>query len=205
MALLEKLGRKDLSPSKQFRLRHLWLRQGLSVRRLRKSRQDFLDLYDASINFIDLQVGRLLEGLSTMGLLGNTIIVLTSDHGEGFLEREAREHFPTLATQEIIRVPLLIRLPKDRKTPGPVTQPFSLMDLLPTVLDMAGLDFPPSFTGRSRWPALQNGEFWEDPAITEMIYRESENPRRRINVPGPRLLAATADRYKLIINFAKGF
>jgi arylsulfatase A-like enzyme len=204
MTMLEKLGRKDLSPSQQFRLRQLWLRQDISNRRLRKSCQDFLDLYDASIHFIDLQVGRLLEALSRRGLLENTIIVLTSDHGEAFLERGVREHSPTLATQEIIRVPLLIRPPDGRATPlAPVAHPFSLIDLLPTLIDIAGLDCPSTFSGQNRWPALQNGESWEDPAITEMVYRESANPRSRINVPGPRLLAATTNRYKLIINFAK--
>ena len=202
--ILEKLGRKDLSPRKQFRLRHLWLRQDLSNKRLKKYRQDFIDLYDASISAIDSQVGRLLEALDAMGLRDNTIIVLTSDHGEAFLERGVSDHLPVLATQEIIRVPLLIRLPKDRKTPGPVTQPFSLIDLLPTVLDMAGLDCPPSFTGRSRWPALQNRESWEDPAITEMIYSHILNPLDRINPIGPRLLAASTDHYKLTINFANG-
>ena len=204
MQMLEKLGRKDLTPQKQFRLRHLWLRPDLSVKRLRKSRQDFLDLYDACISCIDSQVGRLLEALDTMGLLENTMIVLTSDHGEAFLERGERDHLPVLATQEIIRVPLLIRLPKVRPTLSQVERPFSLMDLLPTVLDMAGLKCPPSFTGRSRWPALQNGEAWEDPAITEMIYSQNLNPLDRINSPGSRLLTATTDRYKLTINFAKG-
>jgi len=202
--MLEKLGRKDLSPPKQFRLRHLWLRQDLPTKRLWKYRKDYIDLYDASIAAIDSQIGRLLDALDTMGLRENTIIVLTSDHGEAFLERGISDHLPALATQEIIWVPLLIRLPKDRTYPGPVTRPFSLMDLLPTLLAIAGLDCPPSFTGRSRWPALQNGESWEDPAITEMIYSHNLNPLDRINPPGPRLLAATDDRYKLTINFANG-
>jgi arylsulfatase A-like enzyme len=204
MKVLKALGREDLSPQKQFRLRHLWLRQDLPVKRLRKSRQDFLDLYDACISSLDSQVGRLLEALDTMGLLENTMIVLTSDHGEAFLERGERDHLPVLATQEILRVPLLIRLPKLRPTLSQVDRPFSLMDLLPTVLDMAGFKCPPSFTGRSRWPALQNGEAWKDPAITEMIYSQKLNPLDRINSPGPRLLTATTDRYKLTINFAKG-
>jgi arylsulfatase A-like enzyme len=202
--MLEKLNREDLSLQKQFRMHHLWFRHELSDKRLRKYRQDFLDLYDACISAIDSEVGRLLKTLDAMGLLENTIIVLTSDHGEAFLERGTRDHLPILATQEIIRVPLMIRLPKGRSTLGLVARPFSHMDLLPTVFDMAGLDCPPSFTGWSRWPALQHAESWEDPAITEMIYRQNLNPPDRINTPGHRLLTATTDRYKLTINFAKG-
>ena len=204
MQMLEKLGRKDITPQKQFRLRHLWSSQSVSVKRLRHYRQDFLDLYNACILSIDSQVGRLLEALDTMGLLKNTMIVLTADHGEAFLERGERDHLPVLATQEIIRVPLLIRLPKVRPTLSQVDRPFSLMDLLPTVLDMAGVKCPPSFTGRSRWPALQNGEAWKDPAITEMIYSQNLSSLDRINSPGLRLLTATTDCYKLTINFAKG-
>ena len=204
MHMLEKLGRKDLSPPKQFRLRHLWLRGDISVKRLRQSRPDFIDLYDACISCIDSQLGRLLETLDSMGLFDNTIIILTSDHGEAFLERGEKDHLPVFATQEIIQVPLLIRLPQGRPILAPVDRPFSLMDLLPTVLDMAGLECPPSFRGRSRWPALQNGEAWEDPAITEMIYSQNLNPLDRINSPGSRLLTATTDRYKLTINFAEG-
>jgi arylsulfatase A-like enzyme len=205
MKILGKLGRKDLSPQKQYRLRHLWLSQDVSVKRLQTYRQDFLDLYDACVFWIDSQVGRLLEALDTMGILKNTIIVLTADHGEAFLERGERDHLPVLATQEIIRVPLLIHYPQDRPPLCPITQPFSLMDLLPTLLDIAGLDCPPSFTGQTRWPALKKGETWEDPAITEMIYSHKLNPLGQINhPPGPRLLAATTDHYKLIINFAKG-
>jgi arylsulfatase A-like enzyme len=89
--MLEQLGRNDLSLSKQFRLRHLWLRD-LPARRLWKYRQDLLYLYDACIAGIDSQVGRLLEALENRDNFSNTIIVLTADHGEAFLERGERYH-----------------------------------------------------------------------------------------------------------------
>jgi arylsulfatase A-like enzyme len=200
---LEQLGRNDLSLSKQFRLRHLWLRD-LPARRLWKYRQDLLYLYDACIAGIDSQVGRLLEALENRDNFSNTIIVLTADHGEAFLERGERYHYPVSAAQEIIRVPLLIRLPSGNLAINLISQPFGLIDLLPTVLDIAGLACPSCFTGRSRWPALKSGEPWDDPAITEMIYNHNLNPLKRINPPGYRLVAATEEGHKLIMNFEIG-
>lgn len=201
---LKKLGRADLSPKKMFKLRNIWLRKDLSAKRLLGHREDFLALYDACISAIDSQLGRLLDTLGNRGYLDHTIIVLTADHGEAFLEHGERDHHPALATQELINVPLFIRLPGGRKTMRQVGLPFSHIDLLPTILDMAGLPCPSAFVGRSRWPALRNGEPWQDPAITEMVYGHDLSPKGRFTSPGYRLLAATDEHYKLVINFAKG-
>jgi len=201
---LKRLGRADLSPKKMFKLRNIWLRNDLSVKRLLRHREDFLALYGACIFAIDSQLGRLLDTLGDRGCLEHTIIVLTADHGEAFLEHGERDHHPTLATQELINVPLFIRLPGGQQAARQVALPFSHIDLLPTILDMAGLGCPSAFVGQSRWPALKNGQPWHDPAITEMVYGHDLSPKGRFTSPGFRLLAATDERYKLVINFAKG-
>lgn len=198
------LGRADISPKKMFKLRNILLRQDLSAKRLMPYREDCLALYDACISSVDSQLGRLFGALGNRGGLDHTLIVLTADHGEAFLERGERDHHPLLATQEIINVPLLIRLPRSRRTVRQVGLPFSQIDLLPTILDIGGLPCPPSFAGQSRWAALRDGAAWEDPAITEMVYGYDLSPKRRFNPPGLRLLAATGDRDKLVVNFAKG-
>jgi arylsulfatase A-like enzyme len=201
---LKKLGRTDLSPKKMFKLRNIWLRNDLSAKRLLRHREDFLALYDACIFAIDSQLGRLLDTLGDRGCLDHTIVVLTADHGEAFLEHGERDHHPALATHELINVPLFIRLPGGRQAARQVALPFSHIDLLPTILDMAGLSCPSAFAGQSRWPALKDGRPWHDPAITEMVYGHDLSPKGRFTLPGFRLLAATGERYKLVINFAKG-
>jgi arylsulfatase A-like enzyme len=201
---LGKLGRADISLKKMFKLKNIWLRKDLSTKRLMNYRKDFVALYDACISFIDSQLGRLFDALSSSGSLGSTLIVLTADHGEAFLERGERDHHPVLVTQELINVPLFIRLPAGQQLVEKVGLPFSHIDLLPTMLDMAGLACPPAFTGKSRWPALKHGKPWQEPAITEMVYGYDLNPKGRFNPAGFRLLAATDDRYKLVINFATG-
>lgn len=98
------------------------------------------DAYDAEILFTDHHIGRMLDGLQERGLLEDTLIVLTSDHGEGLDEAEDhghRFHGPVLY-DEAIRVPLIFAGPG--LEPRTVTTPVSLIDLAPTLLDLAALE-----------------------------------------------------------------
>ena len=95
----------------------------------------------------DLLVG-LLDALERENLERRTILVVTSDHGEGF-----GEHFWTRhgldAHDEAILVPMLIRAP-DRIAAGlRVDEPVGLMDLMPTLLELLGVDSPAGLQGRS--------------------------------------------------------
>ena len=109
---LKRLGRADLSPKKMFKLRNIWLRNDLSVKRLLRHREDFLALYDACIFAIDSQLGRLLDTLGDRGCLDHTIIVLTADHGEAFLETWRAGPSSRLGIPGTHNVPLFIRLPQ---------------------------------------------------------------------------------------------
>jgi arylsulfatase A-like enzyme len=105
-----------------------------------------LALYDGEIRFTDDHVGRILDHLAARGLDASTLVLVTSDHGEEFLEHGSWEHQKTLY-EEVVRVPLLLRgpgVPVRREAAQA-----SVIDVAPTILDWAGLPIPPSVQGRS--------------------------------------------------------
>jgi arylsulfatase A-like enzyme len=105
-----------------------------------------LALYDGEIRYADTEVGRVLDHLAARGLDRSTLVVITSDHGEEFLDHGSWEHQKTLY-EEVVRVPLALR--------GPGLEPrrektqVSLLDVAPTILAWAGVTAPASVTGRS--------------------------------------------------------
>jgi len=103
-------------------------------------------LYDGEIRYTDDQIGRLLAHIDRRRLDRNTLLVLTSDHGEEFLEHGAFEHQRTLY-DEVIRVPLVMRRPDriHRRILGQT----SILDIAPTILEWAGLPPIPGARGRS--------------------------------------------------------
>jgi arylsulfatase A-like enzyme len=106
------------------------------------------DLYDAEIAGLDAEIGRLLDAMRAEGLLENTMVVVTSDHGEGLGEHGWLEHGAFLH-RELLRVPLLVRYP-DRASAGTrVTDLVRLHDVFPTVLETCGLPVPSGLDGRT--------------------------------------------------------
>jgi arylsulfatase A-like enzyme len=105
-----------------------------------------LALYDGEVRYADDEVGRFLDHLQARGLAGSTLVVVTSDHGEEFLEHGSWEHQKTLY-EEVLRIPLVVAGPGvvPRREPAQV----SLLDVAPTVLAWAGLAAPAGFQGRS--------------------------------------------------------
>jgi arylsulfatase A-like enzyme len=96
-----------------------------------------LDLYDGEVNYVDDQLGRLFEKLEEMGLMSSTAIIFTSDHGEEFKDHGSMGHKETLY-DEVARVPLIMTLPRRLAASQVIEDPVSLVDVLPTVLDLVG-------------------------------------------------------------------
>lgn len=112
--------------------RYKWRDQGLDRNLLRVMRA----YYYACISFIDYQVGRILDRLTALGQLDNTLILFTSDHGEHLGDRGCfgkRTYQDTCA-----RVPLLARLPGRLEGGARCDRPASLVDVMPTILDACG-------------------------------------------------------------------
>lgn len=105
-------------------------------------------IYDAGIHFVDSHLGRLFEDLRRRGLFDRTAIVITSDHGEAFLDHSLFMHQEVY--DPLLRVPLIVRLPSDAKTrEGKVVEdPVQLADIVPTLLGLAGAEIPEQMTGR---------------------------------------------------------
>ena len=105
------------------------------------------DLYDGEIAGLDEEVGRLLERMRVSGLLDNTLVVIVSDHGEGLGEHGWMEHGFSLH-REILRVPLIVRLPGGSAS-SRVSDVVLLEDVLPTILEVCGLGAPEGLRGES--------------------------------------------------------
>jgi arylsulfatase A-like enzyme len=98
-----------------------------------------VDLYDGEIVHTDAHIGRLLAALEALGLADNTIVVLMADHGEEFWDHGRDTHGKTLY-REVVRVPLGIRVPG--MPARRVKEPMSLVDLMPTLLELLGITPP---------------------------------------------------------------
>jgi len=110
--------------------------------------------YDEYVLYLDREFARLFEYLETSGVLENTWVVLTSDHGELF-ERGIRGHIAPLLYQPVLRVPLLIFEP-GRKSRLDVHAATSAIDLLPTLLHVTG-EPPAAWTEGSLLPPFAEG------------------------------------------------
>jgi arylsulfatase A-like enzyme len=96
--------------------------------------------YDEYLAYTDAEFGRLLDYLERSGVLDSTYVILTSDHGQLF-ERGIHAHMTETLYEPIIRVPLLISKPGQRRRED-VQEPTSCVDLAPTLLQLTGQPIP---------------------------------------------------------------
>ena len=198
---LELFGEDSLTPSKARHLNDYWNRFDIGSERLRGHRDKIIAMYNSGIRWVDAQLARLVEILRQFKLWENCIFALTADHGEEFLEHDCRFHAPSLV-EELIHVPLLLRVPGAKKKPVS-SNPFSLLHLVPTLLASAELPIPSEFQGQSHWKEIQEATPWSEPAIAECI-AGCTNPFNLEKRRGARLLAVREARYKLLLNFDTG-
>ena len=109
---------------------------------------DAKDVYDAEVAEADRRVGVVLDALRGAGALDDAIVVVTADHGEEFVDHGGLLHGSTLY-EEVIHVPLVFVATGGARGVG-VDEPVELIDVAPTLLDLAGVPASPSFRGRSR-------------------------------------------------------
>ncbi len=104
-------------------------------------------LYRAELANNDAAFGELLAHLKAKGLYDNTLIVFVSDHGEELLDREKLGHLYKVF-QELVRIPLVVKLPGQESAGARVVAPCQVTDLMPTLLSRAGLPVPVEVSGR---------------------------------------------------------
>ena len=144
------------------------------------------DLYDAEIKWTDQQIGRLFDELQRLPSTPNTIIVITSDHGDSM-----GEHTVPLGThgtalyRELQHVPMIFYIPDN--APHTINGAVSNLDIVPTIAALVGIDVHDlSFEGKSEIPAIFYGK--ED--RERIVFAET-------NAPTPQR-AAISEQYKLI-------
>jgi arylsulfatase A-like enzyme len=177
-----------------------WNREDIGARRLQGRHEEVVALYDAGIRWVDSQIGRLVDKLRRLKLWDNCVFAVTADHGEEFLEHGGRYHSPAKLTEELIHVPLLLH---GSKASGLKihSEPFSLIDLAPTLLDSLDIPAPATFRGTSLWAQDREVDSASPPAIVESI-ATCKNPFESERRTGPRILAIRESVFKLVIDFA---
>ncbi|MFE5776840.1 arylsulfatase [Brachybacterium sp. NPDC056505] len=119
--------------------------------------QDVRAGYYGSIEFIDLQINRLMENLNDLGLLETTAIAFVSDHGEMLGDHDM--YRKSVAYEGSAHIPFLLHVPaalrEDGAAPREVDEIVELRDLMPTLLDLAGVAIPEGVDGESLLPALR--------------------------------------------------
>lgn len=115
-----------------------------------EQKQKAIAAYYASVSYMDAQVGKVLKTLKEEGLEENTIVVFTSDHGFHLGEHEF--WMKVSLHEESVKVPMMIKVPGNK--PAKVNSFTELIDLYPTLADLAGLEYPKAIQGKSLKPLL---------------------------------------------------
>ena len=148
--------------------------------------------YDAELRYVDEQVGAFCDSLHRRNLFETSLIVLTSDHGEGLGEHGEKTH-GYFIYQSSLWVPLIVHWPVGSGSfPTKIDEPARLMDLSPTILHSAGIAQPPEFQGRSLLDFLRS----DGSKIPRDVYSESLYAHRHFGCSHLRSLRM--GRYKYI-------
>ncbi|MEZ4368199.1 MAG: sulfatase [Kofleriaceae bacterium] len=144
------------------------------------------DLYDGELHYTDRHIGRLLDELSRMPGADRTIVVVTSDHGDGFGEHGFINHGQALY-RELLHVPLIVYVPDN--LPRVIGGAVSGLDVVPTIAELIGAPVDDlSFEGESLVPQIFYGTEDRD----RIVFAET-------NWPQPLRAAISAD-HKLVYN-----
>ncbi len=136
-----------------------------------KSCKEMLLRYDACIKFVDKEIGKILKILKQQNIYDNTIILITSDHGESLLEHEI--YFDHHGLYDVsIRVPLIIRLPNyNHKIIDNFVQH---IDITPTLLDYLGILHTQDLDGKSLLDVIENVD-----DLRELIFIEEYHTQQK--------------------------
>jgi len=161
--------------------------------------QTELDAYDGAIAHLDYQLGLLFEQLEKRGVLRNTLVIITADHGEEFAEHEVLGHGHSLYLLSL-HVPLLIAFP-GQVTPGQIHEAVSLRDLPATILDLLNLEGPIQFPGKSLaryWKGVRGGVVTQSPVLSQLDF--ASNLPEWYPVSKGNMQSLTTDHYHYIKN-----
>jgi arylsulfatase A-like enzyme len=165
-----------------------------------KKLEYFQALYDAEILFTDHLINDILNELNSLGLMNKTLIILTSDHGEGFNKALKRIHHGGRLHNDQLLVPLILRLPGVFPENKVIDVQVQLIDILPTILDVLNLQQPKEINGASflkyvSASGIKNGH----PAFSEELgFKINETNFREAIGDHYRMVSVISDGIKVI-------
>ncbi|HET6598296.1 MAG TPA: sulfatase [Anaerolineales bacterium] len=132
-------------------------------------RDHFINLYENSLQYLDQQIGRLIDHIQNSSYADNTVVILVADHGEEFLDHGRWGHWESNLFDEILRVPLIMWTPNGLHGQV-IQQQVRLLDLMPTILDLCGCPTSSGPMGTSMASLLQRGKskYQAEEIISEM-------------------------------------
>lgn len=157
--------------------------------------------YDGEVACADHAVGELFGAMESMGLLTRTLVVLTADHGESLGEHDYFFEHGAYLYEPSVRVPLIVSYPPKVPAGRTIETQARTIDIVPTVLDIAGIPIPAGLQGVSLLPRLLGRS--GDPV--PLAYSESgrnfykENPRQFLDGVAGKWRMLRSDRFKLIM------
>ena len=149
------------------------------------TRRELAELQGA-VRHVDENFGRLMQALERLNMLENTLVIFTTDHGVAMPRAKCSLYDPGM------QVALLLRYPGRHGWHGGVVhQPLvSNMDLLPSIMELIGVERPASLHGQSFLPLLEGGAYAARPALFfEITYHDYYDPRRGIRTATHKLIA----------------
>jgi len=132
--------------------------------------------YAGEVRYTDSEIGRLVDGLARLGEADRTVLVVTADHGESFRYRDGLLGHGWNVYEDVLRIPLIVRAPGLVPAGRRVRPPVSLVDIVPTVLELAGVPVPASVEGRSLVPLFRTDDapgFADRPLFAEVRIRDT--------------------------------
>jgi arylsulfatase A-like enzyme len=156
-------------------------------------------LYDRKVRDADTRLGAFLAELRSMDLLGRSVVILLSDHGDEFLEHKGFDHGHSLH-EELTHVVFMIRFP-DTARRQDIREPVRLFDAFPTVFDALGIDGPAGVDGRSLLPLLRGEGRLDLPVFSETDYRLFVH-HRMVRRGSRKLILDLTDGEKLLYDLA---
>lgn len=172
--------------------------------RLNELRSSVHNIYSIAVRDADARIGSLVATIKKKGRWNDTLFIVLADHGEEMADHGGWQHDQSVY-QELIHVPLIVHFPDGRWGGRRVKTPVSLVDVMPTVLDVARCPTEVKVSGQSLVSLLEDGEPAEpEPRIVAMRHNEKKYFRPFKEQRGDLNVAVRKGHWKGIFNVELG-
>ncbi|MDO9464266.1 MAG: sulfatase-like hydrolase/transferase [bacterium] len=168
----------------------------------KEDRPSIIARYDGALRMLDMEIETYIKKLEELGILDDTLIIITSDHGEEILEHGSLGHASCSMAgtlyEENVRIPLIMRYPKALPQGKIIDTQIGQVDIMPTIFDMLGLSMPEGTEGHSLMPLIKG----EKVDFNEETYLETlKCGWQTLPDDGRMLWAVRTPEWKLIFNY----